>query len=127
MENIFGDYISIYTRAEALADGELVDVTSTAREAGFKFPVAVTRSVWDGIVKPDKTAENRGESESGRLWDILFMLLVAIKRGQGDTSMVKYKVIATHKGRHKTHELVAVIGPGDTPEPVLTIMLPGED
>lgn len=29
------ELISAYTRAEALADGLLVDVTETAREAGF--------------------------------------------------------------------------------------------
>ena len=34
--------ISSYTRSEALADGVLVDVTETAREAGFVIPVALT-------------------------------------------------------------------------------------
>ena len=34
--------ISSYTRAEAIEDGVLVDVSKVAREAGIKYPVAVT-------------------------------------------------------------------------------------
>lgn len=40
------DIISRYTRAEAIEDGELIDVTETAREAGFTVPVARTRAAW---------------------------------------------------------------------------------
>ena len=36
------DLIHSYTRAEALADGELIDVSATAREAGIRWPVALT-------------------------------------------------------------------------------------
>ena len=43
----FGPVLSAYTRAQAIEDGILVDVSETAREAGFRIPVAVTRTVWD--------------------------------------------------------------------------------
>ena len=43
----FGPILSAYTRAQAIEDGFLVDVSDTAREAGFGIPVAVTRSVWN--------------------------------------------------------------------------------
>ena len=46
----FGPVLSVYTRAQAIEDGILVDVSDTAREAGFKIPVAVTRSVWNRLV-----------------------------------------------------------------------------
>jgi len=36
------DLIHRYTRADALRDGVLIDVTATAKEAGFKYPVALT-------------------------------------------------------------------------------------
>jgi hypothetical protein len=39
------DLIHRYTRAGALADGVLVDVSAVAREAGIRFPVALTRAV----------------------------------------------------------------------------------
>jgi hypothetical protein len=47
LEDLFGPVIHAYSRAEALEDGVLVDVTSTAREAGFRIPVALTRAVWE--------------------------------------------------------------------------------
>ena len=35
------DFIHRYTRAEAIRDGVLIDVSATAREAGFRYPVAL--------------------------------------------------------------------------------------
>lgn len=125
-EGLFGDIIYAYTREQAIEDGVLVDVSETAREAGFKFPVAVTRAVWCEVIEPDQIAKRHGESEAGRLWDVLWMLLVAIKAGMdGDT--VRYYLIATRAGRQHKVELKAVCSPGDTLEPVITVMLPLED
>ena len=36
------DLIHRYTRAEAIADGVLIDVSAVAREAGIRYPVALT-------------------------------------------------------------------------------------
>lgn len=47
VSDIFSEVVSYYTRAEALIDGELVDVTPMAKEVGFKISVAVTCTVWD--------------------------------------------------------------------------------
>src|SRR4051812_27741843 len=41
---VFGEVIFAYTRKQAIEDGVLVDVTETAKEAGFKIPVALTRA-----------------------------------------------------------------------------------
>jgi hypothetical protein len=38
------DLIHAYTRANAIADGTLIDVSEVTREAGFRFPVALPRS-----------------------------------------------------------------------------------
>lgn len=35
-----------YTRDRAISDGFLVDVTETAREAGIKYPVALSDDVY---------------------------------------------------------------------------------
>ncbi|MDO9396111.1 MAG: hypothetical protein Q7T71_06180, partial [Herbiconiux sp.] len=37
--------VSMYTRAQAIADGELVDVSDTTEAAGYAVPVAITRAV----------------------------------------------------------------------------------
>ena len=65
----FGPIVYTYTRAHAVADGFQVDVTKTAQEAGIRFPVFLTRAVYDAyvIVPPDVA----GQDEAGRLWDVI--------------------------------------------------------
>ncbi len=58
-----------YTRADAIRDGVLIDVTATAREAGFKFPVALTAAVWAKCVAVPSGV--LCQDEAGRLWDVL--------------------------------------------------------
>ena len=119
MENIFGEVIYRYTRAQAIADGVLVDCTPTAREAGFKWPVAITAGVFHAII-PSEYAVSMGQSYEGRLWDVLHMLRYAIKTSNG--SIIKFTV----KIGRKRENFKAVCSPGDTLEPVITIMLPTE-
>jgi len=121
------EIIYAYTRAQAIEDGELVDVSETAREAGIKFPVAVTRAVWVKYVEIPEGVTC--QDERGRLWDILWMLRCNARRG-GDTLFFKLYVRNHNRERLDSRDLVtlkAVCGPGDTPEPVITIMLPDED
>lgn len=132
MEDVFGPPISVYTRAQALDDGFLVDVSETAREAGFKFPCVVTRRVWAEVIEPSERLKGWGQSIEGRLWDVVWMASCGARTAPLGEDRITFKVAALHeddKGQpcHKLHELVLHIGPGDTPEPVLTIMFPGED
>ena len=50
---LFGEVISVYTRAQALADGVLIDAGAMAAEAGFRFPVAITAAAWADCVAWD--------------------------------------------------------------------------
>ena len=68
----FGEVISEYSRRTAIEDGVLVDVSTTAREAGITFPVALTRAVWDRYVEVPEGL--RGQDERGRLWDVVYMV-----------------------------------------------------
>jgi hypothetical protein len=55
------------------------------------------------------------------------MLYNAIKRqAKGDTVLFKVTFLQT-RVRQETVELKAVIGPGDSAEPIITLMLPQED
>ena len=120
------DVVYAYTRAQALADGVLIDVTKTAGKAGIRFPVAVTANVWHGYIVPRESSELSCQSIEGRLWDTLFLFALAARGQEGDT--LYYDVSYAMKGRaQKEVKLKAVCGPGDTPEPVITIMLPNED
>ena len=124
MDSFYGSIIHVYTRADALRDGELVDVTATAAEMGYRVPVAVTRAVWVGVVEPDKTP---GQSVEGRLWDVLWMLHYAISTGPRFGSTIRFQLYALIGGVSRLLTLKAVMGPGDRAEPVLTIMWPDED
>jgi hypothetical protein len=120
------DLIHAYTRADAIRDGVLIDVSDTAREAGFRYPVALTRAVWERCVTvpPGVVCQD----EAGRLWDVLTMLCFAI-RGQ-DGPEVRFALHVRTDNRERTPPLVrlkALCGPGDRGEPVITVMLPDED
>lgn len=136
--SLFADapVIHRYTRAQGIADGVLVDVTDTAREAGFKYPVAMTAAAYADTVTwtdadEDRKAQFTGQDEAGRLWDVLYMAMVAARRPQGRPDMVTYQFYRVpREGRAvkaRLVTLVARIGPGDTAAPVITITLPSED
>ena len=121
--------ISTYSRAQAIADGVLVDVSVVAKEAGFRYSVAMSAAAWSDCVAWREHLSNRGagQSESGRLWDVLWMAKLAIKGANGDRVSFSVLRVPRQGGRAKAAVLNAVVGPGDQWEPVITIMLPGED
>ena len=83
MEDIFGPVIYAYTRAQAIEDGVLVDLSETAREAGIRIPTAITAAAHGRyVVVPE---ELKGlQDEAGRAWDIVWMAAVAIRSGKLD-------------------------------------------
>ena len=135
--SLFGpeNVIFSYTRAQAIADGVLIDVSAAAREAGFRFPVALTAQVWADCVawEPEDSTRQIHQDLSGRLWDVLWMASCAIRaqRGGDPPYRLPYRLYVVprdgkSRGAGKV-ELHVHIGPGDEGEPVLTIMLPWED
>jgi hypothetical protein len=120
--------ISSYTRADALDDGVLVDVTDTAREAGFVIPVALTRAAWELCVALSPAAERACNDVRGRLWDVLTMLRWAIGRSRGPSgSEICFQLLCvTTSVRPSRVTLRSIVAPGDDGEPVLTVMLPEE-
>lgn len=131
MAEIFGEPISSYSRAQALADGVLIDVTETAKEAGFRWPVSMTSTAWADCVAWDETDSHRQvpQDEPGRLWDVLWMAGRAARRGGAEP--IKFQFYRVPRGgrgvRPRLVTLKMVAGPGDAGEPVITIMMPDED
>jgi hypothetical protein len=122
---IFGPVIFAYTRAQAIQDGVLVDVTEMAQEAGLKHPTAVTAAVWADYVAVPEGVE--AQDEQGRLWDILMMLRFAIQGGTNGSELLYEVLVRNDNTSSQPVKLKAICGPGDSAEPVLTIMLPHED
>lgn len=132
LAEIFGDPIHVYTRAQAIEDGFLVDVTDTAKEAGFRVPVALSRAAWADCVEWTERDSQRQtyQDQDGRLWDVLWMAMNAARRNTQREAFEfqLYRVLRGGRSlRPKLTRLVCSIGPGDNGEPVITIMLPGED
>lgn len=120
------EIIHRYSRAQAIEDGVLVDVTETAKEAGIRFPTALTRAVWCRFVEaPDGVT---CQDERGRLWDILWMLRCRIAAAKPNESQMPFQLYVRNNNLPpKKITLKAHCGPGDKAEPVITIMLPEED
>jgi hypothetical protein len=120
------DLIHRYTRTEALEDGTLVDVTETAKGAGFRIPVALTRTAWSDCVAWTEEDNERVvyQDESGRLWDLLWMAINAARRNT-EASRLEFKVLRVPRdsrtGQPVSVTLVLDIGPGDQGEAVITI------
>jgi len=114
-----------YTRAQAIADGVLVDVSELAREAGYRFPVAITQTLWCECIQVHD--DDVGQNETGRLWDVLNVLRQRIQTASS-VQVVFFDVLIARGGRGpQVVRLKAHCGPGDDLEPVLTLMMPGED
>lgn len=133
---MFADFpvICSITRADLIADGDLVDVSATAREAGFKLPVAISRAAWtDAVEWTDDDNRRKGtlQDEAGRLWDVLWMASLAARRASNSSDRREFSLLRTpHEGRGRAPKLATlklVCGPGDAAEPVITILLPNED
>jgi len=125
----FGPVIFAYSREQAIADGVLVDVSEMAREAGFRFPVAVTRAVWEQYVAVPESVP--WQDEDGRLWDVLWMFRCAISQHRVSSPCLFELRVANEPGPPRLVTLKAVCGPSDSEgsgdERVITIMLPNED
>ena len=131
MDHTDWNIVYAYTRAQALADGVLVDVTEDAKQFGFKVPVAITANLLNLYVKASEGLIAEGQSTEARLRDVLMVLLYKIKQQRPNTDRITFKVKfamgPTRRNISRTVELTAVIGPGDEGEPVLTIMLPEDE
>jgi hypothetical protein len=127
-ESPFGEVIYAHTRKQAIADGFQVDVSTVAAEAGIRFPVFLTRSVFDAYVTvpPDVS----GQDEAGRLWDVVWMLRFAIRKAAQGHSRLPFALYVRNDNRApRLVKLVATRGAFDMddPQPAITVMLPDED
>jgi hypothetical protein len=147
-ESLFGPVIFSYTRAQAIEDGWLVDVSEAITPCPFKYPVAMTRAAYEATVaaggkwneNSDGTADLQlpgGQDVQGRMWDVFQMLLQTMKnpgldatqmRNTDNTRVYFHLLLDKHgNGRREIVQLYSICGPGDTAAPVITILMRGED
>ena len=126
--DIFGPVLYTYSRSQAVADSLQVEVSKVAEEAGIRFPVFLTRAVYDSFVSvpPGVT----GQDEAGRLWDAVWMLRFAIRKAQPGQARLPFALYVRNDNKApRLIKLVAMCGALDIddPKPSITIMLPDED
>jgi len=116
LTEIFGAPISIYTRAQAIEDGVLVQLPTDEALTPFKYPVAITVALWAeierGAGKTDVMVRN------GRIWDVGFMATLAARGVESNEVFYRCKI-----GR-KTFALWCHYGPDDEGAPCITIGFP---
>lgn len=119
--------ISSYSRADAIADGTLVDVTGPAtREHGIKHPVAFTAAAHASVVALTPAAERAGNDVTGRLCDVFTMYRHAARRARSAREMRFTVLCVVDEIEPVDVELKATIGPGDDASPVITLSLAEE-
>ena len=125
-ENIFGNVLFEYTRAQAIADGTLLDLSASfpSDTKMFRFPLACTSAVWTLI---ENAAAAEEVDPALYVWDVAYMALVAIKSSSSGNGELPFKVTLPLNDNGTEHKLKLVCGPGDDGSPVLSIMMPLED
>lgn len=125
---IYRSIVPVYSRAQAVADGMLVDVSSLAREIGFKDAVALTRQVYADCVA-DSLDDACKDIEDTQLLSVLLPAVWAM-REQSHRRLCE--IVFTVRrispdGRERSIDLKIIAGPGDHGETVLTILTVDED
>lgn len=122
---IFGEVIHAYTRAEALEDGFMHDISALASEYGFRYPVHVAHHAWAEAIAWEH--DDASQDETGRTWDVLTMarsrVRAAVAQGRTSGPVLFTVVRITAPGRREPDPITLQIelGPGDEGEPVFTI------
>jgi hypothetical protein len=117
-----------YSRAQALADQVLVDISDVARDAGIRYPIAVTATAWALAVDLTDAARAAGCDRVGRTWDVCWMLRWAMANAAPHVDDLQFRVLVVRDQIEPTLvTLRAICGPGDDGEPVITVCIPEED
>jgi len=127
-ESPFGPVIYAYTRSQAVADGVQVEVTKIAQEAGIKYPMFLTRAVWDAYVAVPEGVT--GQDEAGRLWDVVWMTRFGIIRARAGVDRIPVAMYVRNDNRAaRLVKLIATCSALDIedPQPAITLMMPDED
>ena len=118
----FGPVIFSYTRKQAIEDGVLVDVTALAREEGFRLHTAMTATLFGEAIrlpagaKPPEGVKVNDDTAIRWLLKRLRLEIARLPEGEDRVHFTMGEI-----------DLWAIVGPGDEGEPVLTVMLEGED
>lgn len=111
--------IFAYTRAQAIEDGVLNDVTELTKAVGILIPTAIACNCWAEAVGSDDPEEFQQ-----RIYELISAVHIEIEKQKDIRSdTLQFAYLIEREGEEPTELDVFVnIGPGDNMEPVLTVM-----
>ena len=124
VREFFGEPISIYTRAQALEDGVLVDVSPWA-SGSFRHPVALTQALWALVSDLPQGSEAAG-GKPERVREVLRAAAQVAADSSRRASQFTFPILLGTTQGIRSLELLAHCGPGDRGEPVITIGFPSD-
>ncbi len=122
INDTFGATVIAYTRAMAIEDGVLVDVSEYARYAGFRLPVAVSDRLLAEVTGDTAITDTTDLSKLARL--LRTANAAVIRMPDQNTDRVFFGVPGADGGR--VAAWMRYHG-GDNGEPVMTLMRVGDD
>jgi hypothetical protein len=111
---------------QALETGALIDVTSTARQLGFSFPVTVTKPLWEVGIAPPHTVTQ--EEQSGRLRDVLMAFRLRLATQPTISPLIDFAALLAFAPNSvpQPMPLFALIQPDEQNRAMVTLLLPNE-
>ena len=105
-------------------DDRLVD----GRYIQFSYESGV---VTDMAWSEDDSRQQVTQDQSGRLWDVVYMASHAIRTSKESGDRLLFQLYRVPRDGHSTEAVLVtlklIVGPGDSGEPVISILLPDED
>ncbi|MXZ43653.1 MAG: hypothetical protein F4Z01_01540 [Gammaproteobacteria bacterium] len=118
------------SRAEAIAEGTIIDVSDLGRQVGFKWPVAMTKAVWeDSVSWSDEDSEQQvPQNQKSRLFSVVGACADYVRTRGPQADRMRFRINRIPRdgvSRGAQQRLLQVVAhPGDDGEPVLTIRIP---
>jgi uncharacterized protein DUF6573 len=111
---------------QALETGALIDVTPTAKQLGFSFPVTVTKPLWDVGIAPVKTLTQ--EEQAHRLRDVLMAFRLRLATQPTISPLIDFPALLAFPPNNVPQPipLFALIQPDEENRATVTLLLPNE-
>ncbi len=111
---------------QAIETGALIDVTPTAKQLGFSFPVAVTKPLWEVGIAPVKTLSQ--EEQANRLRDVLMAFRLRLAAQPTISPLIDFPALLAFPPSNVPQPipLFAMIQPGEDNRAMVTLLLPNE-
>lgn len=116
-----------FSRARAIEDGVLIDVSKHAKDIGIRYPTALSAELWaESIATPFDNETEEESTEDSRVKNLLEAAILQLEGTRNKCGRFSYRVTRS-VSESRELDLMVAISPGDDGREVLTVMFPHED